>query len=123
VRIPPDRLKVPCQILKFSSGWDNDLTAAVNVLSNAFLDLVDTLQRLIPASFQFVRYETIFWVGCVVLFLRSASRVSRRFQLAGPRALDLILPVGGGLTRDDSGVDGGGLHDTQDFLGHGVVDH
>jgi len=77
--IPPDGLEVRRQILKFISGWDYDLAAAVHVLSNAFLDLVDTLQRLIPASFQFVRDEAIFRIGRIVLLLRSASRVPRRF--------------------------------------------
>jgi len=56
LRIPPDGLKVRCQTLKFFSGWDHDLTAAVNVLLDAPLDLADTLQRGIPASLQLVRH-------------------------------------------------------------------
>jgi hypothetical protein len=33
------------------------------------------------------------------------------------------LLVGGRLARDDSGIDGGRLHDTKDFFADGVVDH
>ena len=99
------------------------LTATVHVLVDAVFDLVDTLQRLIPASFQFVRHEAIVRIGRIVLFLRSASRVPRGFQLPRPRVQDLILLMGRRVTRDDRGLDGGGLHDAEDFLGHRVVDH
>jgi hypothetical protein len=54
VRIPPDGLKVRCQILEFFSGWDHGLTAAVHVLIDPLLDLVDTLQRAVPPSLQLV---------------------------------------------------------------------
>ena len=37
------------------------------------------------------------------MFLRSASRVPRRFQLAGPRVEDLILLLGHRFIRDDGG--------------------
>jgi hypothetical protein len=123
VRIVPDGFEVRCQTLKFFSGGDHRRTAAVHVSIDALLDLVDTLQCLIPAPFQFVRHEAIIWVGRVVLFLRSARRVPRRFQLARPRVQDLILLMGRRLTRDDSGVDRSGLHDAEDFLRHGVVYH
>jgi hypothetical protein len=78
---------------------------------------------LIPASFQLVGDQAIFRIGRVVLFLRSASRVPRGFQLACPRVQDLILLMGRGFTRDDGGFDRGGLYDAQDFLGDPVVDH
>jgi hypothetical protein len=54
VRIPPDGLEVRRQILKFVSGGDHGLTAAVHVVIDARLDLADTLQRHIPASLQLV---------------------------------------------------------------------
>jgi len=54
VRISPDGLKVRGQILKFVSGWDQGLTAAVRVLLDALLDFADTLQCGIPASLQLV---------------------------------------------------------------------
>ncbi len=52
----------------------------------------------------------------VVLFLRSASRVPGGFQLARPCVQDLILLMGHRLTRDNRGLDGGRLHDAEDFL-------
>jgi hypothetical protein len=123
MRPTPDGLQVRCEILEFLSGGNHGLLLALHGLIDAFLDLADTLSRLIPASFQLVGDQAIFRIGRVVLFLRSASRVPRRFQLAGPRVQDLILLMGRGFTRDDGGLDRGGLHDAQDFLGHRVVDH
>jgi hypothetical protein len=123
VRLPPDGLEVRSQILEFVAGWDHGLTAAVHVSIDALLDLADTLQRRIPASLQFVRDEAILRIGGVVLFVRSASRVPRRFQLPRPRLQDLILLVGRRLTGDDRGVDGSRLHDTEDFLADRVVYH
>jgi len=52
----PHCLEVGSQILKRFSAWHHHLTAAVHVLIDAILDLADTLQRLIPASLQFVRH-------------------------------------------------------------------
>jgi hypothetical protein len=57
------------------------------------------------------------------LFLRSAGGVPCGFQLARPRLQDLVLLVGRRFTGDDSGVDGSRLHDTENFLADGVVDH
>jgi hypothetical protein len=123
VRIPPDGLEVRGQILEFFSGWDHGLTAAVHVSIDALLDLADTLQPRIPASLQFIRHEAMLWIGGVVLFVRSASGVPRRFQLPRPCLQDLILLVDRRLTGDDSGVDGSRLHDTEDVLADRVVYH
>jgi hypothetical protein len=57
------------------------------------------------------------------LFLRPAGRVPCGFQLARPRVQDFILLVGDRLTGDDGGGDGRRLHNTEDFLADGVVDH
>jgi hypothetical protein len=54
VRIPPDRLEVRGQMLECFSGGNHGLTAAVHVLIDALLDLVDALQGGIPASLQLV---------------------------------------------------------------------
>jgi len=55
------------------------------------------------------------------LLLRSPGGVPRGFQVSCPRVQDVILLLGRCVTRDHGGVDGGGLHDAQDFLGHRVV--
>jgi hypothetical protein len=54
VRTLPDGLKVRRQIFKFLSGRDDDLRLILEVLIDPPFDLTDTLQRLIPASLQFV---------------------------------------------------------------------
>jgi hypothetical protein len=123
VGIRPDGLEIRGQGFKRFSSGDHDVTATVHVLVDAVFDLVDTLQRLIPASFQFIRHEAIVRISRVVLFVRSASRVSRGFQLARPRVQDLVLLMGRRVTRHDRGLDRSGLHHPEQFLGDGVVDH
>jgi hypothetical protein len=123
VGIPPDGLEVRGQILEGVSGGDRGLMAAVHVLIDARLDLADPLQRRIPASLQLVGDQPILGIDGIVLFLRSACGVPCGFHLARPCLEDLVLLVGRRLTGDDSGVDGRRLHNTEDFLADGVVDH
>ncbi len=61
------------------------MTVALDVLIETRLDLVDTLQGLIPAPLQFVGHQPILGIRRVVLLLRPLRRIARRFQVSRPR--------------------------------------
>jgi hypothetical protein len=96
-------------------AFSQRLAPTLRVLIDAPFDLVDALQGLIPAPLQFVGHQPIFGIRRIVLLLRPLRRVARRFQVALPRVQHFVPLTRSSFARDHCGVDGGGLHNAQDF--------
>ena len=54
-------------------------------------DLLDPLQGLIPATLQFVGYQTVLRIRGIVLLLGTLRRIAGRFQLSSPGVQDVVL--------------------------------
>ena len=85
-----------------------------SALSLLFLDprlqLAESLQSLIPPTFQFIGDQPVFWIHCVKLLLCMLCGVAGRFKLQLQGLEDLRFLTGLSLSVEQGRFDGGGLH-------------
>src|SRR3954451_11115136 len=70
------------------------------------LNFRNTRERLVPACFQFARYQPIGRVGGIILPKGAVGRVARRFKVALQRVEHLVPPLAGLFLRGNGGGDG-----------------
>jgi integrase len=57
---------------------DPRLARIMDMLLDSKFDLSHSLQGLVPATFQFVRYQAVFWIRRIILFLGATRRILSR---------------------------------------------
>src|ERR1039458_5865706 len=84
-------------------------------------DLLDSLQSSIPASLQFVGYQTVLRIRSIVLLLGTLRRIVRRFQVSSPGVQDVVLLTGFFFARQCRRFHCCRLHHAQHLFGDSFV--
>jgi hypothetical protein len=94
VRTIPHGLRFGREIIKLFPGRCGYFPLTMDVLLDAQFNLLDSLQGLIPAAFQFVGDQAVLRVRGIVLLLGTLCRIARGFQVSSPGVQDIVLLAG-----------------------------
>jgi len=80
VGVIPYGREIPGQVHKlFLRGWRD--FPSLHLLLDPQFDFLDLLQRLVPPTLQFIRYQAVLGIRCIILFRCAAGRILCCLQL------------------------------------------
>jgi hypothetical protein len=95
--------------------------ASLPLLLHPQFNFLDCLQRLVPPTLQFVRYQAVLRIGRIILFGSTVCSILRCLPVPLQRLQNVVLPQTFLFTRQHSSFYCDRLHDAQYLLGDGLI--
>ena len=118
----PDSFQLGCQAHEFIMLNRNCPRLVVGVLLDARFQCPNTLERLIPTSFQFVGNQAIVRIGPVILLMHTLRRIAGGFQVPPQRLQDFILSAPFFFAREHGRFYSRRLHHAQELAADSRID-